>query len=134
MIGVQEQISAGRSVQLASILRAQYSSAKISLPVNGGLYARFKHVQGVPAQSSGGYSLSKLQMIDLMVERLVQLRGERAASAPDVFSSPAGDVDADRLMQAVAEQLHSALESADTSRGFFAPGVVESGMMFSLVA
>lgn len=129
MIGVQGQLSAARSIQLSSILRAQYSSGKISFPIDGGLYARFKHVQGVPSASGGGYSLSKLQMIDLMVERLTRLRGEGIE-----VESPRNDADARELIQDLARQIHTALQSADTARGSFAAGLVEPGLVFDLVA
>ena len=128
MVGVQAQAH-GRSVQLASILRAQYASGKISLPIDGGLYARFKHVQGVPSASTPGYSLSKLQMIDLMVERLVQLRGE-----PVRVPTPQGDREASAMIQTLATELHGALQSAETTRGSYAAGVVERGLLLNLVA
>jgi hypothetical protein len=128
MIGIQAE-QAGRSVHLTSILRAQYASGKISLPVDSGLYARFKHVQGVPSGSDGGYSLSKLQMIDIMVERLVRLRGEHL-EIPDVST----DAEAGALIQSLAGDMRSALHSVDTSRGSYAAGMVEPGMFFSLVA
>lgn len=130
MIGGQVELSAGRSVQLANILRAQYSSGKISLPLDGGLYARFKHVQGVPAGSNAGYSLSKLQMIDLMVERLVKLRGQ-AMEVP----RPSSDAEAARIVESLAGELHTALEQTPVvGPGTFTQGLVERGMMFSLVA
>ena len=130
MIGGQAELSGGRSVQLANILRAQYSSGKISLPLDGGLYARFKHVQGVPARSTAGYSLSKLQMIDLMVERLVKLRGQ-AMEVP----RPDSDAEAARIVESLAGELHTALERTPAvGPGTFTQGLVERGMMFSLVA
>jgi hypothetical protein len=128
MVGVQTSLS-GRSVQLTSILRAQYASGKISLPVDGGLYARLKHVQGVPSQSSGGYSLSKLQMIDIMIERLVRLRGEDVP-----VTAPADDAEAGALIQSLAKDLHAAIRSVDTAGGSFAGGLLESGLLFDLVA
>ena len=128
MIGVQEQSSAARSVHLGSILRAQYSSAKVSLPVDGGLYARFKHIQGVPSRS-GGYSVNKLRMLDIMVERLMQLRGE-----PVETPSPLSEEETSEALQSLAERIHDALANAETPRGSFAAGIVESGLFFDLVA
>ncbi len=129
MIGIQAQQVSGRSVHLANILRAQYSQAKVSLPVNNGLYARLKHVQGVPSQSSTGYSLSKLQMIDLMVERLTSLRGQ-----PVGIPRPSSEQEAGRAVESLARELHQALKGAATNLGSFASGVVESGMLIDLVA
>ena len=129
MIGVREQSSVARSVQLASILRAQYSSAKVSLPVDGGVYARFKHVQGIPSKDAGGYSINKLRMLDLMVERLMRLRGE-----PIEVPNPANDAEASDAIVALADRIRDALADAETPRGSFAAGVVESGMLLNLVA
>lgn len=128
VVDIQAQ-HAGRSVHLGSILRAQTSAGRISLPVNGGFYTRFKHVQGIPSRSDHGYSLSKLQMIDLMVERLVRLRGE-----PVNVPHPSDDAEASQIVHSLARDLHRALETADTGRGSFAAGQVERGLIFSLVA
>ncbi len=129
MVGIQAQPAAGRSVHLASILRAQYSPAKVSLPVDGGLYAPLRHVQGIPGRPGAGYSLSKLQMIDLMVERLVSLRGE-----PVSVPRPSSEQETDRALDSLARDLHRALRGAAAGPGSFASGVVETGMLFSLVA
>ncbi|MFW6312836.1 MAG: hypothetical protein ACOC2N_03025 [Spirochaetota bacterium] len=128
MTGVLEQSSVGRSVHLGSILRAQYSSAKVSLPVDGGIYARFKHIQGVPS-SGDGYSLNKLRMLDIMVERLSQLRGE-----PVTTPTPASGEEASAALESLARRIHDALAGAQTPRGSFAAGVVEPGVFFDLVA
>jgi hypothetical protein len=123
------QTASAHSIQLASILRAQYSSGKVALPVDGGLYARFRHVQGVPSQSQGGYSVSKLQMIDLMVERLVRLQG-------DGFTPPSSASERDRsqLFVDLAEQLHNAMERSGEVRERYSAGLAEPGMMLSLYA
>jgi len=129
MIGVGEQSSVARSVQLASILRAQYSSAKVSLPVNGSVYTRFKHVQGIPSNDAGGYSVNKLRMLDLMVERLMKLRGE-----PVEAPRPANDAEASDALVELADRIRDALAEVQTPRGSYAAGVIESGMLLNLVA
>ncbi len=129
MVGIQAQPVSGRSVHLSSILRAQYSSSKVSLPFDGGLYAPLRHVQGVPSRPGAGYSLSKLQMIDLMVERLVSLRGE-----PMSVPRPASERETDRALNSLARELHQALRGVATDFGTIASGIVETGMLFSLVA
>jgi len=123
-----EQSSAVRSVHLGNILRAQYSSSKVSLPVDGGVYARFKHIQGVPS-ADGGYSLNKLQMLDIMVERLMRLRGE-----PVETPNPHSAEETSEALQSLAARIHDALVNAQTPRGSFAAGIVESGIFFDLVA
>lgn len=129
MVDVQTAAVGGRSVQLNSILRAQYAAGKISLPIDGGVYARFKHVQGVPSNGDGGYSLSKLQMIDIMVERLVRLSNREAPAIRTGSES-----EADAMLESVARDLSIAVHRAETPQGSFAAGLLESGMLFSLVA
>lgn len=129
MNGIQAQ-SAGRSLQLVSILRAQYSSGKISLPLDGGLYARLKHVQGIPSHTGrAGFSLTKLQMIDLMVDRLVRLRGE-----PRSVPKPTNDAEASDTLQSLARELHDTLSRSRVGGGSFASGLAEAGLLVNLVA
>lgn len=133
MEGIQATTASARSIQLASILRAQYSSGKVSLPVDGGSYARFRHVQGVPGGADGGYSLTKLQMIDLMVERLVRLQGEGfepPQSDSEAMSSPFSDSGA--LLEELAGRLHEAVGEEQSLRSRFSSGIVEPGMLLSM--
>ncbi len=123
-------VSHNPTVNLANILRAQYSAGKVALPVDGALYARFRHIQGVPSSGAGnGYSISKLQVIDLLVDRLVQLRG-RDVETP----RPENDADAIDVITKLAGQIHSEFTSANSVTRFFAAGVAESGLVFDLVA
>ena len=134
MVGAVD--SSMRTVQLSSIIRAQYSPAKISLPVDSMLYARLKHVRGVPveglggaAEVSGGFSLSKLQMIDLMIERLTRLKGEHI-DAPRIGT----DVEAEGWVARLSVELTSALKAAQASGHSFAAGLSGVGLLFDLVA
>jgi hypothetical protein len=68
-------------------------------------------------------------MIDLMVERLVRLRGE-----PVDVPQPRNDAEAADTIRSLAGNLHAALASANAAGGSFAAGVVEPGMVFSFVA
>ena len=125
MNGITAATSPARAIQLSSILRAQYSSSKVALPVDGGVYARFRHVQGVPATGQGGFSVNKLQMIDMMVERLVRLQGEG-------FTPPQSD-DQSALLNQIAEQLHSALQSGGIREAYTA-GMSEPGVLLNFLA
>ena len=130
MVSIASQSTVNRTVHLSSIIRAQYAPGKIALPQNGGLYSRFKHVQGVPALSSGGgYSVSKLQMIDLLVERLVQLKRH------SVTTLSRGDgADQDGLISRYAGELAQSLRTAENISPSVTAGIAEPGLLFSLVA
>ena len=126
---VQAPGTAGNAFQLSNIVRAQYASGKIAVPLSDGLYVSLRHVKGVPSVDSHGFSLSKLQMMDLIVDRLVQLRGHGVG---EVLADPDQDVDS-RIYQ-LAEQLRSTLSSVSTPSGSFAAGIIEPGLLFDLVA
>lgn len=117
------------TVNLSSILRAQYSGAKLALPIDGGLYARLKHVQGIPSGGSGGFSFTKLQMIDLMVERLVRLRGGPVEMPQNVSAE-----ELDAAVTRLGDQLTEALRAGRAAGHSFTAGIVEPGLLFSLVA
>jgi hypothetical protein len=130
MVDFGSTSNVNRTVHLSNIIRAQYSPGRISLPQNGGLYARFKHVQGVPSTATdGGYSVSKLRMIDLLVERLVELKG-KSVPAPAGF----GDDSADSAIQRYAAELANALRSAEGVSPSLTAGIAQPGFLFSLVA
>ena len=71
-------VSVSKSLNVTNLIRAQYSSGRISLPVNRNqsLYARFKHIWGFPAvNQEEGFSLSKLRVLDNLIERLNNFQG-----------------------------------------------------------
>lgn len=130
MVRIAAHDTVNRTVHLSSIIRAQYSTGRIALPQNGGLYSRFKHIQGVPAQSSdGGYSVSKLQMIDQLVERLVRLKGNGATS-----TTQAGDSGPDALFTQYAAELARTIRAADAISPSVTAGMAGPGLLFNLVA
>lgn len=118
------------TINLSSILRAQYSSGKVALPVDGAIYARFRHVQGVPSVGGRvGYSVSKLQVIDLLVDRLVRLSG-REIHAPQ----PANEAQARSMITDLASKLHTELERANRVNSSVTAGIAEPGLLLNLVA
>ncbi len=70
--------SASYAVPLSSVLRASNSADKVAVPVsNYTLFADFKHFTPVPAGPAGpALSISQLRMMDVLVDRLAQLRSQ----------------------------------------------------------
>ena len=127
-IGSQTTINS--TIHLSNLIRAQYSPGRIALPTSAGMYTRLKHVQGVPSQIAGaGYSVSKLQMIDLLVERLVQVKGQ-----PMESPTPSSDAEADAMVMDYAQQISHALSSANSLAQSFSVGLAEPGLILNLVA
>ena len=135
MLDVSAVNTLNRTVQLSSIIRAQYSSGRIALPVSGGMYTRLKHVEGVPARQAGqGFPVSKLKMIDLLVDRLVQLKNQ-----PVETVRPVDENHAQQLINDYARELSTALKSAESQSISnnalrYTVGAAETGAILNLVA
>lgn len=116
-----------QAVQLTSILRARFTNSPVSLPLAAeGVYARFKHVQGVPTgTSSEGYSLTKLQMLDALIERLTGVRASERA--PSIVSQAASTAEAPGLV----EELDFEPLVSEVARRITEPG---AGLLFDYVA
>jgi hypothetical protein len=64
--------SVTQSINFNKVLAGRFSNKKITLPLNGRTpYIQFKHVQGISHPGKSGYSISKLQMIDNLIENLL---------------------------------------------------------------
>mgnify|MGYP006306915459 FL=1 len=100
-----------QNVSLSSILKARYGSGPLSLPMRGGMvYARFKHVQGVPSQEEGGFTISRLRALDNLIDRLARLKGE----APEAARGAAAQ-QVERQVEELSKQLRQELATLDRS-------------------
>ena len=68
-------------------------------------------------------------MIDLLVERLVSLKGHSVTSL-----SQGGDADQDALISRYAGELAQSLRAADNISPSVTAGIAEPGLLFNLVA
>jgi hypothetical protein len=86
----------------------------------------FKHVMGVPSRSAAEQvPISKLRVLDNLIDRLVRLRGEKGESMP----VDKGNVDT--LIQRFQGELHTALRAtAPLFSGLFP----ETGLVVNLLA
>jgi hypothetical protein len=130
MIDTATQTAISRNVPVSNLIRAQFSSGKITLPLRGNLYTSFTHVKGVPSRDAGAYSLSKLQLIDVMVDRLVRLRSDESLSLESLTSEPTSDTQ----IQELAAQLAQELDRARVGSMSFTAGTVETGLYLNAVA
>jgi hypothetical protein len=64
-------------------MKARFGNGRLIYPVkpNQAIYARFKHVTGLPSSSDeAGLSLSKLRSIDNLIDRLIHLKKTAGSS------------------------------------------------------
>ena len=119
------------AVQLSTVMRAQNSNGRISLPLSQpGLYMRFKYVQGVPSRRDGeGFPLYKLRMLDTLIDRLKRMKGDDGTiqSAP-----PSQDDDTiDFMIENYERQVRAAAAQLDAVGYGTAMGLTEAGGIVS---
>jgi hypothetical protein len=86
----------------------------------------FKHVLGVPARTAGSQvPLDKLRALDLLIDRLVSLRGDKGEVMPVTRDN------VDGLIQQFQGELHSALAAA---KPMFTGLFPETGLVVNLLA
>ena len=125
-----QNVSAANPGFFLNVIRIQnMQDGRISVPVNPAhaVYARFKHVLGVPS-NDGGTPLFRLRVLDNLIDRLLryseQIPSEQQLRALDVE-------DIDPLISRLQNQLRSHLLQFPSSFGGTFP---ETGMLIDLIA
>ncbi len=120
--------SASPAVSVPKLVQARFSSGRVTMPVRSSqyLYARFKNVAGVPAPGgSGGFSISRLRSIDVLIDRLKQVKRN-----PEMKD----DRSLDAMIDQLSSKLHMEAVKADQSPYIAVPSGTFEGVMvdFSL--
>ncbi len=105
------------TVPIGDLLRARYSVDRLSLPLEQNLFMRFKHVTGVPSPDGTGFSVSRLQLLDTLIEALKRLQGKEIR-IPEAGSSPER---MDRILETLSKELHTKI--LQLSQTPFAPAL-----------
>ena len=125
-----QNVSSNQTGIFLDVIRIQnLRSGRIALPVDQAhaVYARFKHIRGVPTHD-GGAPLFRLRVLDNLIDRLVSV------DEPVPAIEPLQDLDAqaiDPLIGALQNQLRAHLLQFPSSFGGEFP---ETGMLIDLVA
>ena len=113
-----------------NIIRIQnMQGGRITAPVNPAhvVYARFKHIQGVPAQN-GGAPIFRLRVLDNLIDRLLHYR-EEAPGLEELRELNPESIDP--LISRLQSRLRGHLLQLPSSFGGNYP---ETGMLIDLVA
>jgi len=113
-----------------NVIRIQNMQAgRIAVPVNPAhaVYARFKHVRGVPSQD-GGAPLFRLRVLDNLIDRLLRY-SEQVPSVEQLRDLDAEAIDP--LISRLQNQLRSHLLQFPSTFGGTFP---ETGMLIDLIA
>jgi hypothetical protein len=127
---MMENVSAANPGFFLDIIRIQNTKGeRVTAPVNPAhaVYARFKHVLGVPSQN-GGTSLFRLRVLDNLIDRLLRY-SEQVPSRASLKNLDGEGIDA--LIARLQNQLHSRLQQLPSSFGGTFP---ETGMLIDLIA
>ena len=103
------------AIPISTIMDAGRGSGSVVLPVstNSFSYSNFKHIKEIPSQnSSGGYSVSKLRIIDNLIDRMIKLKGE---SFPVDDGAGLSSENMDILIEMYSQELHAEIGKADIS-------------------
>ena len=105
-----------------NLLRVQGTNSRMSLPVQRAhfVYARFKHIKGVPS-ADGGVSVFKLRLLDNLLDKMLAVKGSLV-------------IDADNIDK-ITQRLESALrESLLAVKPAFSGLFPETGLLIDMVA
>ncbi len=139
------------NIYTASMLQARSGSGRVSVPVKPtlSLYARYKHVQGIPAHDpQGAVPLSKVRTLNHVIDRLVQMRKNSAGEAasrgaedvpPEEQLQGMSDEALDAMIQQMTEKLQTAIKHQGPGQGQLSQGMtagmgLQGGALFSLTA
>ena len=91
-------VQSTNSIPLSQMLRPQTTGGKVAVSVaDFPVYARYKHITVTPSFSNGvGYSSSRLRVLDVLIDRLVQMKEQTQSEKPpiDISGLDAGALDA----------------------------------------
>jgi hypothetical protein len=118
-------------VNSSQLLKASYSQGKISLPVarEYSLYARFKHVQGVPSETGKGtVPFNRLVVLNSLIEGL-----SKKQEQPGFGQLPG---ESSKRLDFLAEQYSRALHMAVSAHpaAFSRNSTADTGLLVNMVA
>jgi hypothetical protein len=105
-------------------------SGKMSLPVSprAYIYSHFRHVSGVPApEGARGVSISKLKVLDVLIEQLVQIKKQ---PRPNLAEAPS-DRQIDALIDRYETQIRQA-QAASAALPYRPAPAAPAGVLFNL--
>jgi hypothetical protein len=125
-----DSISAVRTTSVTPNINQIISSSRTTVPVKPlySIYARFKHFVGIPSKdSSVQVPVTKLRILDNLIERIVKLRGKDSNMSPEKINTS----DIDPMIQSLEQELRNSLISQKPSFTGLYP---ETGILFNTFA
>ncbi len=108
-------------------------NGRTSIPVSPAnyIYSHFKHVSGTPApEGVQGVSLSKLKVLDVMIERLSRMK-QQPPEMNTVQGKEMSDKQIDALIETYENQMKQA-QAASAAMPYKASPDISTGMLFNI--
>ena len=108
-------------------------AGKLYVPVSPSsvIYAQFDHISGIAArQGQNGVSVSKLQILNSLIENLSSIRSTPKAEVPAELS----DRQADVLIKQYQQQMAQTIQAAKETPYLMAGVQPQTGALFSVTA
>ena len=113
-----------------NLIRVQGSNSRMSLPIQRAhfVYAKFKHIKGVPS-AEGGVSVFKLRILDNLLDKMLAVKGSLVVDADKMKVVNIDNIDN------ITQNLQSTLrESLLSEKPAFSGLFTETGMLIDMVA
>ena len=116
---------------------SQYTAqgGRMSFPVESSslIYSHFQYVSGVPApQGTPGVAISRLNLLDVLIGRLNQLRAGSQTSSAGTEEMQEEQANLDAMIESLRSQIIEAHEDSIAMPYLFAPDT-QTGAAFSLL-
>ena len=126
------------NITVPTINYTMAQGGKMSLPVDPAslIYSHFQYVSGVPAPSgTQGVAISKLNLLDVLIGQLNQIKRGPSSANSAVFSehANAGNNGIDGLIDAYRNQIKQA-RAASAAMPYIHSPSAQSGAVFSIIA
>jgi hypothetical protein len=122
-----EPVLTSGTVPLADVISVRAASGRVLLPSTQ--FARFEHISGMPTTGQGAYSITKLRILDALLDRMALLKGERPETKTEGISDAGLDKIIDELQDHVRESLKNA--AATPFGAALGVGSSEAGLLFN---
>jgi len=113
-----------------NLIRVQGNNSRMSLPIQRAhfVYARFKHIKGVPT-ADGGVSVFKLRVLDNLLDKMLAVKGSLVIDADKMKDINVGNID--KITQRLQSALRESILAVKPAFGGLFP---ETGMIIDMVA
>ena len=125
-------VTTSGTVPITDVIAVRAASGRVYLPSNQ--FVHLEHISGIPSlgQDGGGYSITKLRILDSLLDRLAVLKGSRPESAAEGLSDAGLDAVIDRMQYNLREALKNV--SSTPFAAVLGAGSSEIGQLFSFFA